>query len=250
MRPRNPNNIGAAARAVSNFGFTDLRLVAPHEPVWREAKSAVGAEELLQRARVFETLQEALADRRGVWATSCLKARSPRRCVRDLPGMLLGPESAVVFGSEKTGLTSEDLRHCDGILRIPTHPDCPSMNLAQSVAIVCYELHRAEHSLRSRTDSAKCSDHPAQAEPDSGETSSSHARASPAARMELSGEEFSLLLDLSEETLLLIGWRPELGPQGRRKKLEAMLRDRGLTREEARLLFTLAKRVPRFCKIK
>src|ERR1041385_4462197 len=70
VRPRNPNNIGAAARAMKNFGLADLVIVAPHPPIWEEARSAIGAEDLLARARVVETLAEALADRTLVIGTA------------------------------------------------------------------------------------------------------------------------------------------------------------------------------------
>lgn len=223
VRPRDPNNIGAAARALANFGFDDLRVVAPHPPVWRDAKSAVGAQELLRAAKVYGSLPEALADRRGVWATSCLKARRPAQPVRTLPGFALGPEGAVVFGPEKTGLGAEDLRHCDGLLRVPTVPACPSMNLAQAVAVVCCALCAGE-----------------EAPP---------ARGTPREEELLPWADAAHLLDAAEPPLALLRWRPELGPEGRRRKLEGMMRRRGLTREEARLLFFIARGVPRFCSM-
>src|SRR5215510_7903391 len=114
VRPRDPNNIGAAARAMKNFGFIDLAVVTPHPPVWDEVVSAINATDVLANARVCGALDEAIAD-----------------C-----------NLALVFGSEKHGLTNEDLSRCHRVMSIPTEPDCPSMNLGQAVALCCYELIR------------------------------------------------------------------------------------------------------------
>lgn len=137
-------NIGACARAMSNFGLSDLWIVAPYEPVWREAQSAVGAEELLKNAKAVETIEEALIGCSFVLGTSCLKRRKPEIPVLSLPDWKPKGKTAVLFGPEKTGLTEEHLSRCSAILRIPTLPECPSMNLAQSVAVFCYELARKE----------------------------------------------------------------------------------------------------------
>ncbi len=145
MRPRDPNNIGAAARAMANFGQGDLRVVAPHPPVWREAKSAVGAEGLLREATEAATIAEAIRGCRTVWATSSMKARVPETPVLELPSVRrpAGP-LAILFGPEKTGLTADDLAYASAVIRIPTSASQPSMNLAASVAVVCYELGRVE----------------------------------------------------------------------------------------------------------
>ena len=139
VRPRDPNNIGAAARAMANFGLDDLWVVAPHPPVWREAKSAVGAAGLLRRARQADTLPEALEGCRRVWAASSMKGRRARLPVYDLPAWPPGEgAAAVLLGPEKTGLTAEDLAHASAVLRVPTAAACPSMNLAAAAAVVCY----------------------------------------------------------------------------------------------------------------
>ena len=140
VRPRDPNNIGAAARALANFGLGDLRVVAPHPPVWREAKSAVGAEGLLREATECATIEESVAGCALVWATSSVKRRSAETPVLDLPSVRwpAGP-LAILFGPEKTGLTAEDLAYASAVLRIPTGSRQPSMNLAASVAVICYQ---------------------------------------------------------------------------------------------------------------
>ena len=149
VRPRNPLNIGAAARAMRNFGLRDLAVVAAYEPVWQEARTVPGAAELLRHARVVPRLLDALEERTLVLGTSSLARRRPTRPTYSLSqlGSLARKRSApdrlaILFGSEKTGLSNQDLSHCHGILRIPTEPGCPSMNLGQAVAVCCYELLR------------------------------------------------------------------------------------------------------------
>jgi TrmH family RNA methyltransferase len=150
VRPRNPLNIGAAARAMANFGFRDLVVVAPHGPVWQEARSAVGAEEIVQSARAVNKLPEAVGDAALVVGTT---SGSRRNLDRDLIPLAEFPawlqkrrargRAALLFGSEKTGLSNEHLSYCHALIRIPTSPECPSMNLGQAVAVCAYELARA-----------------------------------------------------------------------------------------------------------
>jgi TrmH family RNA methyltransferase len=151
VRPRNPLNIGAAARAMANFGIPDLVVVDPYEPVWREAKSAVGAEELIRSARSVPTLSEALEDVTLVIGTTAgAKRNLPHglMSLTDLPSWLRRQGqnrlAAILFGSEKTGLSNENFSFCHALVRIPTRPDCSSMNLGQSVAVCAYELTRAK----------------------------------------------------------------------------------------------------------
>ena len=150
VRPRNPLNIAAAARAMRNFGLNDLAVVAAYEPVWQDARAAPGAEKLLQNVLVVPRLLDALDDRTFVLGTSSLSRRQPTQPAFSLShwGPLLKKHGAagrfaVLFGSEKTGLSNQDLSHCHAILRIPTEPSCPTMNLGQAVAVCCYELQRA-----------------------------------------------------------------------------------------------------------
>ena len=148
VSPRNPLNIGAAARAMANFGFKQLKVVAPFAPMWREARSAVGAPQLLAQALEVATVAEAVANCTLVVGTGTLTYRKPEQPVVGLP--LLAPlvrkelerggRIALVFGSEKHGLTREDLSHCHLLVEIPTDPEQPSMNLGQAVAVCLYEL--------------------------------------------------------------------------------------------------------------
>jgi tRNA/rRNA methyltransferase len=147
---RNPLNIGAAARAMSNFGFTRLRVVNPYSMPFREARSAVGAADLLQQAEECATLADAVADCSLVVGTSALQNRELRHPVHrpEQAAELIRKELntgrvALVFGSEKRGLSKEDLSHCHWILRIPTREEHSSMNLGQAVAVCLYEIVRS-----------------------------------------------------------------------------------------------------------
>lgn len=148
VAPRNPLNIGAAARAMANFGFTHLNVVAPYEPHWREARSAIGAEKLLQNAHVCATLGDAIADCTLVLGTGTLTRRKAEQRVVSLPALApeveadleRGGRVALVFGPEKRGLTREDLALCHLLVEIPTEARQPSMNLGQAVAVCLYEM--------------------------------------------------------------------------------------------------------------
>ncbi len=149
VNTRNPLNIGAAARAMSNFGFLHLRVVNPFELAFRDARSAVGAAPLLARAEEFKSLAEAVADCSLVVGTTALSRRDPQHRVRWLEegaGLirkrLASGRVGLLFGSEKRGLSNEDLSHCHWLLRIPTREAHRSMNLGQAVAVSLYEIAR------------------------------------------------------------------------------------------------------------
>ena len=148
VRPRDPNNIGACARAMVNFGLTDLRVVEPFAPVWREATSAVGAGDIMQSAAQLGSLDEALKDCTFSLAATALRNRGVVQEVITLPKLNERLQTcpcekvALVFGNEKTGLSQDDIERCDAILNIPTVAKQPSINLAQAVILTCYELSR------------------------------------------------------------------------------------------------------------
>src|SRR5579864_2597603 len=146
---RNPLNIGAAARAMSNFGFTNLRLVNPYPLGFREAKSAVGASAVLKRTQEYKTISDAVADCSLVVGTTAARNRKLDHELRPLQEgaglirrQLLSGNVALLFGSEKRGLSNRDLSYCHWLMRIPTREPNPSMNLGQAVAVCCYELAR------------------------------------------------------------------------------------------------------------
>ncbi|HKW97977.1 MAG TPA: TrmH family RNA methyltransferase [Bryobacteraceae bacterium] len=148
---RNPLNIGAAARAMFNFGFSRLRVVNPYEVAFREARSAVSAREILQSAEEFRSVADAVADCELVVGTTSLGHRGLAHTLRRLePGAALirkkmqSAPVALLFGSEKFGLTNEELAHCHWLMRIATADQSHSMNLGQSVAVCLYELSRGK----------------------------------------------------------------------------------------------------------
>lgn len=146
---RNPLNIGAAARAMSNFGFLRLRVVNPYDVAFREARSAVGAAALLASAEEFKSAAEAVADCTLVVGTTAVQHRELHHPLRTLElgarlirKQLASGRVALLFGSEKTGLSNDDLSHCHWLIHIPTREQHLSMNLGQAVALCLYELAR------------------------------------------------------------------------------------------------------------
>ena len=149
VETRNPLNIGASARAMANFGFPRLRVVNPYDVAFREARSAVGAAPLLQAAEEYSSVADAVADCRLVVGTTSVGHRGLQHPLRRLEfgARLIGralakAPVALLFGSEKFGLTNDDLSHCHWLMRIPTEPVDLSMNLGQAVALCLYELAR------------------------------------------------------------------------------------------------------------
>ncbi len=150
VAPRNPLNIGAAARAMSNFGFFQLRLVNPYEVAFKEARSAVGASNILENAKVFDNLAAAVSDCTLVAGTTAVSHRDLHVPLYPLQAaaQLIREEAsrarvALLFGSEKFGLSNADMSHCRWLTRIPTRDEHGSMNLGQAVAVCLYELRRS-----------------------------------------------------------------------------------------------------------
>jgi TrmH family RNA methyltransferase len=165
ISPRNPLNIGAAARAMSNFGFTELRLVNPYHVAFREARSAVKAHAVLEQAREYSTVGEAVADCALVVGTTAVGPRVLEHPVRRLEygGKLVArklaaappTQVAVLFGCEKFGLSNEDISHCHWLMRIPTREEHGSMNLGQAVAVCLYEIIRRPAAARTVPDAKR-----------------------------------------------------------------------------------------------
>jgi TrmH family RNA methyltransferase len=150
VAPRNPLNIGAVARAMSNFGVNDLRVVNPYEVAFRDARSAVGASTVLIAAKEFNNVAEAVADCAWVVGTTAIRHRQLQQPVkvlvqgaRSIRSKLLRSRVAILFGSEKWGLSNDALSHCHWVTHIPTREEHQSMNLGQAVAVCLYELVRA-----------------------------------------------------------------------------------------------------------
>ena len=148
VEPKGAGNIGSVARVMKNFGFGELRLVQPRAShLGAEARNmAVSAIDILERAKVYENLAVALADRNLALGTTRRfgKYREellfPAEAAATIATLAKNARAAVVFGPEDTGLKTEDLDLCQCCVTIPTHPDLPSMNLAQAVAVCLYEV--------------------------------------------------------------------------------------------------------------
>ena len=148
--PQNLVNIAGVVRAMKNMGLTQLRLVCPDEfDPWRIEGIAHRSQDVVESAKEFESLQEAVADCVYVLGTTA-RARTahrnyngPRESAQLLVGRASGGLVAVVFGREDRGLTNDALDRCDGVVVIPTDPDYSSMNLAQACLLIAYEIFLA-----------------------------------------------------------------------------------------------------------
>jgi TrmH family RNA methyltransferase len=145
-----PGNIGASARAMKAMGLCDLALVQPTFFPSEEATArAAGADDLLDSARVFDSLSAAIEDCAWVVGASArlrtiqLPVVDPRVCAESIWPLLPDNGVAIVFGPEQSGLTNEDLARCQALVNIPTAPDFSSLNLAMAVQVLCYELRMA-----------------------------------------------------------------------------------------------------------
>lgn len=145
-------NIGTTARAMLNFGLHDLRLVRPKcgWPSIKALKACSGATEVLNAARLYDSVEEASADLRLVLATTARPRDLPKPVVtaRDAgttlrAGMANGDAAGVLFGPERTGLSNDDLIYADAVLTVPLNPGYSSLNLAQAVLLIAYEWFQA-----------------------------------------------------------------------------------------------------------
>jgi tRNA/rRNA methyltransferase len=229
VSPRNPLNIGAAARAMANFGFSRLTVVAPYEAHWREARSAVGAPELLAAATETATLAEAVAGCTLVAGTGTVTHRKPEQAVVPLPELapLVGRELAsggrvaVVFGPEKHGLTRDDLSFCHLLIEIPTDPRQPSMNLGQAVAVCLYEL--ACRAFLPEKGAPKA--------------------VADGVRSTAPSGDLELLAGVVEETMTAASYSPRSMQQANRHDLRLLLRRLTLNKRDARRILGLFRRI-------
>ena len=148
---RNPLNMGAAARAMSNFGALHLRVVKPYEKAYRESVSAVGASAVMKSAEEFASVPEAVADCSLVVGTTAVGNRDVHQPLLGLQEAaqlirqrIRNGRVALLFGSEKRGLSNDDMSYCHSLLQIPTREEHRSMNLGQAVAVCLYELAKSE----------------------------------------------------------------------------------------------------------
>ncbi len=247
VSPRNPLNIGAVARAMANFGFARLTVVAPYQAHWQEAKSAIGAGDLLRRARECSTLAQAVAECTLVVGTGTVDRRKPEQPVLPLPCLapLVHQELsrqgrvALVFGPEKRGLTRDDLSYCHLLVQIPTDPRQPSMNLGQAVAVFLYELATRLSTPGSYPPSPSAPDgeiHPSALQP-STRANLPHPQ-SPA-----SSGRLDLLAGNIEKVMTAANDSPPAMHQANRRALRLLLRRWQLSDSDARRILRFFRRV-------
>jgi tRNA/rRNA methyltransferase len=152
VEPQLGENIGTAARAMANFGLRELRIVNPREPFPNEKARAAasGADDVIDAARVFETVEAAVADLGFVLATTArvrelaMEVVGPRRAATQLRELCEeGRATGVLFGRERAGLTNDELSLADALVTFPIDPAHPSLNVAQAVLLMAYEWRRA-----------------------------------------------------------------------------------------------------------
>ncbi len=214
---------------MANFGLQRLSVVAPFEPNWREARSAIGAPKLLVNAVESATLAEAVAAATLVVGTGTLTRRKPEQPVVPLPELAplvarelsRGGRVALVFGSEKHGLTREDLSYCNLLVEIPTDPLQPSMNLGQAVAVCLYELTRSAVSA----------------------SESSPATPAPSATSAATSGRLELLAGVIEEVMQAAGYSPYAMQPANRHDLRLLLRRLSLSAHDNRRILGLFRRI-------
>jgi TrmH family RNA methyltransferase len=221
---------------MANFGFAHLAVVAPYTPHWREARSAVGAPELLKNAKEFAVLSEAVAECTLVVATGTLTYRKPEQKILQLPSLAplvveelaRGGRIALVFGPEKHGLTREDLSWCHLLVEIPTDPQQPSMNLGQAVAVCLYELSSRAFSPQARI--------PVSAADSIAEDALKHKPTAPSGRLDL-------LAKVIEETMAAAHYSPSSMQEANRHDLRLLLRRLAPTERDTRRILGLFRRI-------
>ena len=226
FRPQSPGNIGAAARAIKNMGFDDLRLVAPGTLKSREAAAmAVHADDVLAHATIYPELADAIADcsiavgttsRRGGYRSRAVPLRA---AALELDALAGANKIALVFGREDRGLTNRELKLCHRLVTIPTAPEYPSLNLAQAVMVVAYELMMAANesaAAKVKTDRATHFVEASMSDP---------------------------MLERMAEALIAIGFIPDDNPDHIMLAIREIFGRSGLTAREVEILNGMARQV-------
>ena len=219
---------------MANFGLARLAVVSPYEPHWREARSAVGAPELLAAAKETASLAEAVRHCTLVLGTGALTHRKPEQPVVRLDELAplvrrefdRGGNLAVVFGPEKHGLTREDLSYCHALVEIPTDPRQPSMNLGQAAAVFLYEL-----AVRAGANSAADRTEPDPANPPR------HGH------VQVTSSDLDILAGLIEDVMVAARYSPKAMQTANRHDLRVMLRRLDLDAADTRRALGMFRRI-------
>jgi tRNA/rRNA methyltransferase len=220
FKPQQPGNLGSAARALKNMAFADLRLVAPiAAPKSRAATTmAVHGADVLAGAREYPSLAAAVADCSVVAGTTCRPgpyragAQPVREAAREMAALAPANRIAIVFGPEDRGLTNRELKLCHRLVTIPTSREYASLNLAQAVLIVAYEMMLA----------------------------ADQAAAAPDAPELAPADEVEAMMQRMADALVAIGFLPADNPEHIMFAVRAMLGRAGLTRRDVDILSGIA----------
>lgn len=163
IRPQMGENIGAVARAMSNFGLSELRIVAPRDgwPNQKAIEMAAGAESIITDAKLYDNFASAMADINIAYATTARprdmnkRVIEPAQAMQEITIKYIAQNVALVFGPERAGIENEEITLCDSIITIPTDAKNRSLNLAQSSVIIGYEWLKASAELEAQSDEEK-----------------------------------------------------------------------------------------------
>jgi tRNA/rRNA methyltransferase len=224
FKPQSAGNVGSAARAIKNMGFDQLRLVAPEASRPEDARvMAVHAADVVASARTYPDLSSAVADCSVTVGTTCRSgpyraaARPIREAASELNRLSESNSIAIIFGPEDRGLTNRELKLCHRLVTIPTAPEYPSLNLAQAVMVVAYELMMAAQAQVPVSD--------------------------PGAREFVSATAADAMLERMAEALVSIGFLPEDNPDHVMFTMREIFGRRGLTAREVEILNGMARQI-------
>jgi tRNA/rRNA methyltransferase len=227
FKPKSPGNVGAAARALKNMGFADLRLVAPHRLNSRHAVAmAVHGGDVLAAAKTYPDFASAIADRTLVVGTTARgglyrsETQPLREAAQSIAAASAANRIAIIFGPEDFGLTNAELKLCQRLITIPTAPEYPSLNLAQAVMLVAYEIMLATGASRELVKSEEFAPAPG----------------------------VDAMLDRMAQALIEIGFLPEDNPDHIMFALRALFGRSGLKTRELDILNGIANQVRWFAE--
>ncbi|MFC5427723.1 RNA methyltransferase [Paraburkholderia denitrificans] len=236
VEPSHPGNIGAAARALKTMGFSRLVLVAPRMPQAQSDPDAVamasGADDVLAGAHVVPTLADALAGTRWSLAMTSRTREygpppgTPREAVQDAARQVgAHGDIAIVFGNERTGLSNDDVERCSALAHIPANPAYSSLNLAQAVQVLAYELRLAYLAA--------------------GEAGAalSAAGAVPAGSPLATSDDIERMYVHLENALIALGFLDPANPKKLMSRLRRLFARSGLEREEVNIVRGIAKNI-------
>ncbi|MFX1672155.1 RNA methyltransferase [Paraburkholderia sp. A2WS-5] len=239
VEPSHPGNVGAAARALKTMGFSRLVLVAPRVPQVHCDPEAVamasGADDVLAAAHIVPTLADALA---GVQWSMALTARTreygpppgaPRQAVQDACRQVAHGDIALVFGNERTGLSNDDVERCSALAHIPANPAYSSLNLAQAVQVLAYELRLAYLG----------EGEPGMALPGAGAVPGGPSAGTPLA----TSDDIERMYVHLENALIALDFLDPANPKKLMSRLRRLFARSGLEREEVNIVRGIAKHI-------